>query len=165
MRSLVVEADGRHLLTDVITSAGVLVGIGLVAIFNWYVLDPIVAMVVAGNILYTGYGLLRRSVTGLLDASIPTDEMHAVEHVLDEFRRREPVDFHALRTRESGHQQFLYMHLLVPDDWTVKCGHDLANDLSVAIDRALPGAHTFVHIEPINDPSSYDHDYLPPSAP
>ena len=164
LRSIAVEADGRHLLTDVVTSAGVLVGIGLVAIFEWYVLDPIVAMAVGANILYTGYGLLRRSVTGLLDASIPADDMHTVEQLLDEFRRREPVDFHALRSRESGRQQFVYVHLLVPDGWTVKRGHDLAEELSTAIGGALRGARTFVHIEPIADPSSYDHDDLPPSA-
>jgi len=164
LRSIAVEADGRHLLTDVVTSVGVLVGIGLVTISDWYVLDPIVALAVGANILYTGYGLLRRSVTGLLDASIPADEMHAVERLLADFRRREPVDFHALRSRESGRQQFVYVHLLVPDDWTVKRGHDLADELSAAIDGALPGAHTFVHIEPIGDPSSYHHD-LPPLTP
>ena len=161
-RSIAVEADGRHLLTDVVTSVGVLVGIGLVAIFDWYILDPIVALLVGVNILFTGYGLLRRSVTGLLDASIPADQIERVEHVLDEFRRREPVDFHALRSRESGRQRFIYMHLLVPDDWTVKRGYGLASEVSSAIDTALPGAHTFMHIEPITDPSSYSHDYLPP---
>src|SRR5690606_13460612 len=106
----------------------------------------------------------RRSVTGLLDAAIPADDMHTVEQLLDEFRRREPVDFHALRSRESGRQQFVYVHLLVPDGWTVKRGHDLAEELSTAIGGALRGARTFVHIEPIADPSSYDHDDLPPSA-
>lgn len=162
-RSIAVEADGRHLLTDVITSVGVLVGIGLVAIFDWHILDPIVALVVGANILVTGYSLLGRSVTGLLDASIAEDQMKRVEQVLDEFRRRQPVDFHALRSRESGRQQFIYMHLLVPDDWTVKRGHDVADELSAAIDAELPGAHSFVHIEPIGDPSSYDHSHLPPA--
>lgn len=160
-RSIAVEADGRHLLTDVITSVGVLAGIGLVAVFEWWVLDPIVALGVGINILYTGYGLLRRSVTGLLDASIPTDQIVRVEQVLDEFRARQPVDFHAVRSRESGRQRFVYLHLLVPDAWSVKQAHDVANDLSTAIAEALPGAHSFVHIEPIADPSSYDHDYLP----
>lgn len=165
-RSIAVEADGRHLLTDVVTSVGVLVGIGLVAVFDWYVLDPIVALLVGANVLYTGWGLLGRSVTGLLDASIPVDQMQRVEQVLDEFRDREPVDFHALRSRESGRQRFIYMHLLVPDEWTVKRAHDVANDLSSAIDSALPGAHAFVHTEPIGDPSSYGHDYLPhPTTP
>lgn len=156
-RSIAVEADGRHLLTDVLTSVGVLVGIGLVAIFEWYVLDPLVALAVAANILFTGYGLVRRSVTGLLDAAVPADQLRGVEEVLADFRRREPVDFHALRTRESGRQRFIYVHLLVPDEWTVKRGHDLADELSAALDVALPGSHTFVHMEPIADPSSYDH--------
>lgn len=165
LRSIAVEADGRHLLTDVVTSAGVLVGIGLVAIFDWYVLDPIVALGVGVNILHTGYGLLRRSVTGLLDAAIPEDDMRRVEAVLSEFRRREPVDFHALRSRESGRQQFVYVHLLVPNEWTVKRGHDLAVELTRSIQSALPGVHTFVHMEPITDPASYDHAYLPPTVP
>lgn len=160
-RSIALQADGRHLLTDVLTSAGVLVGIALVAVFDWYVLDPIVALLVGVNILYTGYGLLRRSVTGLLDASIPPADMEQVEAVLAEFKAREPVDFHALRSRESGRQRFVYMHLLVPDQWTVKRGHDLADEILVSVDAVLPGAHTFVHMEPIGDPSSYDHDYLP----
>ncbi len=160
-RSIAIEADGRHLLTDVVTSAGVLAGIGLVAVFDWYVLDPIVAILVGVNILYTGYGLLRRSVTGLLDASIPAHELERVEQVLADFRAREPVDFHALRSREAGRQRFVYVHLLVPASWTVLRGHDLANEVSDAIDDALPGTHTFVHMEPLGDPSSYDHDYLP----
>ena len=164
-RSIALQADGRHLLTDVITSAGVLVGIALVAIFDWYILDPIVALLVGVNILFTGYGLLRRSVTGLLDAAIPLADLERVEQILAEFRSREPVDFHALRARESGRQRFIYMHLLVPNEWTVKRGHDLADELTWAIDRALPGAHTFVHMEPIDNPSSYDHDYLPPDRP
>lgn len=164
MRSIAVEADGRHLLTDVVTSVGVLVGIALVAVFEWYALDPIVALLVAANILYTGYGLLDRSVTGLLDAAIPDDQMQRVEAVLDEFRRRQPVDFHALRSREAGRQRFVYVHLLVPDEWSVKRSHDLANELSNAIAAALTGAHTFVHVEPIDDPSSYDHAYVPARA-
>lgn len=160
-RSIAVEADGRHLLTDVITSAGVLVGIALVAIFDWYVLDPIVALGVGVNILYTGYGLLRRSVTGLLDAAISPHEMQRVEAVLAGFRERDRIDFHALRSRESGRQRFIYVHLLVPGDWTVKRGHDLADELSDAVSGVLHGAHTFVHIEPIEDPASYTHDFLP----
>lgn len=164
-RSIALEADGRHLLTDVVTSAGVLVGIALVAIFDWYVLDPIVAIAVGVNILYTGYGLLRRSVSGLLDASLPAGEVARVEEVLAQFRAREPVDFHALRSRESGRQRFIYVHLLVPDGWTVKRGHDLADELTAAIEGVLADAHTFVHMEPIGDPSSYDHEYLPPRSP
>lgn len=160
-RSIAVEADGRHLLTDVVTSIGVLVGIGLVAIFEWHVLDPIVALLVGVNILVTGSHLLNRSVTGLLDAAIPPEQMAEIKEVLDEIRQREPVDFHDLRSRESGRQRFVYVHLLTPDAWTVKRAHDLANEVSLAIDAALPGTRTFVHTEPITDPSSYDHALAP----
>lgn len=160
-RSMALTADGRHLLTDVVTSVGVLVGIALVAVFEWEVLDPIVALMVGVNILFTGSGLLRRSVTGLLDASVPTEELQNVHEVIERYRSEQPVDFHALRTRESGRQRFVYVHLLVPDEWTVKRGHDLANRFTDDIGRALTGAHTFVHMEPIGDPSSYGHGDLP----
>ncbi len=160
-RSVALTADGRHLLTDVITSVGVFVGIGLVVIFEWNILDPIVALLVGVNILYTGYGLLSRSVTALLDAAVPPEDLVQVNAVLDHYRSIEPVDFHALRTRESGRQRFVYVHLLVPDEWTVKRGHDLADDLVVDIAKALPGSNTFVHMEPIGDPSSYDHADVP----
>jgi len=160
-RSIALVADGRHLLTDVVTSAGVLVGIALVAIFEWEVLDPVVALLVGVNILVTGWALLGRSVTGLLDAAIPPDEAARVEELLRAYRDECPVDFHALRTRESGRQRFVYVHLLVPDEWTVKRGHDLAERLSTDIARVLPGARSFVHIEPIDDPKSYDHALLP----
>jgi cation diffusion facilitator family transporter len=162
-RSIAVEADGRHLLTDVVTSVGVFLGIALVAIFDWQVLDPIVALLVGVNILVTGSKLLNRSVAGLLDAAIPPEQMHEIEQVLDDLRRREPVDFHDLRSRESGRQRFVYVHLLTPDNWTVQRAHDLANEVSVAIGATLPGTRTFVHTEPITDPSSYDHDTLPPT--
>lgn len=164
-RSIALEADGRHLLTDVVTSAGVLVGIGVVALTGWHRLDPVIALGVGANILYTGYGLLRRSVSGLLDASLPAADMARVREVLARIQADEPVDFHALRSREAGRQRFVYVHLLVPDRWTVKRGHDIANEVSLAIDEALPGTHTFVHMEPIDDPSSYHHDYLPPPTP
>ncbi|MEO6628076.1 MAG: cation diffusion facilitator family transporter [Aquihabitans sp.] len=160
-RSIALTADGRHLLTDVVTSVGVLVGIALVAIFQWNILDPIVALLVGVNILYTGYGLLRRSVTGLLDAAIPVEDLLRVEELLERYRSDGPIDFHALRTRESGRQRFIYVHLLVPDEWTVKRGHDLAEQLSDDIADVLPGARSFVHIEPIGDPASYGHDDLP----
>ena len=160
-RSIALVADGRHLLTDVVTSAGVLVGIALVAVFGWDVLDPIVALLVGVNILYTGVGLVRRSVTGLLDAALPPEDAARVEALLDRYRAAGPVDFHALRTRESGRQRFVYVHLLVPDDWTVKRGHDLAEELTADVAEILPGAWAFVHVEPIDDPRSYDHPMAP----
>lgn len=162
-RSQVLVADGKHLLTDVVTSAGVLIGIGLVAITGWLWLDPLVALAVGVNILVAGYLLIRRSVIGLLNASLPEDDIQAVTEVLDRYRGAHAVDFHALRTRESGRQRFVYVHLLVPADWTVQRGHDLNEKLIEDIGTALPGARSFVHIEPIGDPASYDHDHLPPA--
>jgi cation diffusion facilitator family transporter len=156
-RSITLVADGRHLLTDVWTSAGVLVGIAAVALTGWDRLDPVVALLVGVNILRIGYGLLRRSVVGLLDAALPPGDAAAVNRVIDRYRRAHPVDFHALRTRESGRQRFVYVHLLVPDHWTVKAGHDLADELEIDIERELPGTVTFVHLEPRGDPHSYDH--------
>jgi len=156
-RSPALSADGRHLLTDVATSAGVLVGVALVAILRWEVLDPIVALLVGINILWTGWRLLQRSVTGLLDAAIAPEDLDLVRDLLDRYRAEGPVDFHELRTRESGRQRFVYVHLLVPDDWTVKRGHDLAEALTDDIATVLPGARSFVHIEPIGDPASYAH--------
>jgi cation diffusion facilitator family transporter len=159
-RSIALTADGRHLLTDVWTSAGVLAGIGLVAATGWYLLDPVVALLVGANILRIGYGLLRRSIVGLLDAALPAADAAAVQRVIDRYRAEKPVDFHALRTRESGRRRFVYVHLLVPDDWTVKAGHDLAEDVEAAIEHELPGAVTFVHLEPKGDPRSYGHEEI-----
>lgn len=160
-RSMVLIADGKHLLTDVVTSTGVLVGIGLVAITGWRWLDPVVALIVGVNILIAGYLLIRRSVIGLLNASLPDEDLAAVEEVLNRYRADYGVDFHALRSRESGRQRFVYVHLLTPMDWTVKRGHDLTDQLDHDICQALPGTRTFVHIEPLGDPSSYDHQYIP----
>ena len=151
-RSMTLVADGKHLLTDVVTSVGVLVGVALVAILGWERLDPIVALLVGVNILFTGYGLLRRSVIGLLDAALPAEDVAAVNAVFDRYRAAEPVDFHALNTRESGRQRFIYVHLLVPDNWTVQHGHDLSEQLKDDIAEVLPGAKTFVHIEPRRRP-------------
>ena len=160
-RSQVLVADGKHLLTDVVTSAGVLVGIGLVAVTGWLWLDPLVALAVGVNILLAGYQLIHRSVIGLLNASLPADEIDAVTGVLERYRRDHGVDFHALRTRESGRQRFVYVHLLVPPQWTVQRGHDLNETLVADIADVLPGTRSFVHIEPIGDPASYDHVNLP----
>lgn len=160
-RSITLEADGRHLLTDVLTSAGVIVGIALVAVFEWEILDPIVALLVGVNILYTGYGLLRRSVSGMLDTALPPEDVARVKTVLDRYREG-GINYHALRSREAGRQRFVYLHLLVPDHWTVAQGHDLAEELKADIAEALPGTTTFVHIEPLGDPASYNDDELVP---
>jgi len=163
-RSITLVADGKHLLTDVATSAGVLVGIALVAIFGWDRLDPIVALLVGVNILFTGYSLLRRSVSGILDAALPAEDLAAIESIVDRYRR-EGIDFHALRTRESGRQRFVYIHVLVPDDWTVKHSHDVAERFKADLAIVLPGVVTFAHVEPREDPASYGHNHLHPPVP
>lgn len=160
-RSITLEADGTHLLTDVVTSAGVLVGIALVAVTNWTVLDPIIPLLVGVNILWTGWRLVNRSVIGLLDTAIDPADARQVDDVLGRFRAERDVDFHAVRTRQSGRFRFVYVDALVPDLWTVKQGHDLAEDLTGAIAEVLPDTRTFVHVEPRDDPASYVHPELP----
>ncbi len=147
-RSITLEADGRHLLTDVWTSVGVLAAIGLVALTGWLVLDPVIALVVGANILFTGYKLVRRSVVGLLDAALPEDEIAIVSAVLADVCDNPRVEITELRTRESGRQRFVYATLSVPGEWTVKRSHDVADRVERAIEDALPGTTTFVHIEP-----------------
>lgn len=147
-RSITLEADGHHLMTDVWTSVGVLVGIGLVALSGWNWLDPIIAMAVGVNILFTGYKLVRRSVVGLLDGTLPPEEVGKVQAVLDHLTEDPRVHLTDLRTRESGRQRFVQATLTVPGDWTVTRAHDLADRVEDEVDQALPGTVTFVHVEP-----------------
>lgn len=163
-RSLALVADGRHLLTDVVTSAGVLVGVGLVAVFEWPRLDPIVALLVGVNIMITGAGLLRRSISGILDAALPAEDVESIHQMMDRYREQ-GIDFHALRTRESGRQRFVYVHVLVPDEWTVKHGHDVAEQFKSDLATVLPGVITFAHVEPRGDAASYGHDDIYPPVP
>ena len=123
--SITLEADGKHLMTDVITSAGVLIGVGLVQLTGWLILDPIVAIGVALNIVWTGYQLMKRSAMGLMDTSIPEEEEKYVRGIIDRFKG-EKVGFHALKTRQAGQRKFISFHLLVPDEWSIKQGHDLS---------------------------------------
>jgi cation diffusion facilitator family transporter len=150
-RSITLEADGKHLLTDVWTSVGVLVAIGLVALTGWTILDPIIAILVGLNILYTGYGLVRRSVVGLLDSALPAEEVEMVNKTVAQACNDSRVRISQLRTRESGRQRFVYATLTVPGDWTVRRSHDVADEVESAVDRAFPGTTTFVHIEPADE--------------
>jgi cation diffusion facilitator family transporter len=147
-RSVVLEADGKHLLTDVWTTAGVLVGVTLVAVFDLEILDPIVALAVGLNILWMGYKLLRRSVVGLLDAALPPGAVAQVRAVTERYRVNEHVEFDTIRTRESGQHRFVYLTLLVPQDWTVGRVHELTERLQADIAAELPGGMTFVQVAP-----------------
>ena len=158
--SITLEADGQHLMTDVWTSLGVIGGVGLVYASGWLLLDPLIALAVAVHIVWTGVGLLRRSVSGLLDAAIPQDDQREVTRLFAEYSRRYGVTFHALRTRRAGMRRFVSFHLLVPDAWTVAHAHRLSEEIEERIREMVPGASIFTHIEPISDPASYDDQGL-----
>ena len=158
-RSIALEADAQHLMTDVWTSAGVIVGVTLVALTGWLVLDPLIALAVALNILFIGWRLLKESVVGLLDAAWPADERAALDAVLGDFRAR-GVQFHAIRTRRSGTRRFASFHVLVPGAWTVQQGHDLLEDIERRIAERVTGVTVSTHLEPVEDPSSYKDQQL-----
>jgi cation diffusion facilitator family transporter len=154
--SIALEADGRHLMTDVWTSVGVVAGVALVAVTGWLVLDPLIAIAVAVHIVWTGAMLMRRSFAGLLDVAIAVPEQETVEKIFAEYRRRHGVDFHALRTRQAGSRRFISFHLLVPDAWTVAHAHELSEEIEERIRELIPNTITLTHIEPISQPASYD---------
>ncbi len=153
-RSIVLEADGKHLITDVWTSIGVIAGVAGVALTGWDRLDPIVALAVAANILVAGGGLLRRSFGGLMDRALEEPDLARIERALAEFER-DGVRFHALRTRQAGARRFVSLHVLVPGAWTVQRGHDLAELVEASLCEQLPGASVFTHLEPAEDPRSF----------
>ena len=151
-------ADGQHLLTDVWTSAAVLAGVALVWLTGWEFLDPVMALVAAAFILHMGLQLLRGAVHGLLDRSLPTEQMQAIQEVLRRHENATEVRFHALRTRASGARQFVAVHVLVPDEWTVRRGHDLLEQIEADLRAVLPAGHIFTHLEPLNDPASWEDE-------
>ncbi|MBI5106734.1 MAG: cation transporter [Solirubrobacterales bacterium] len=153
-RSITLEADGRHLLTDVWTSVGVIAGVAAVALTGWERLDAVVALAVAANIVVTGVALVRRSGGGLMDRALDRTAYDEVDAALAAFRER-GIAFHALRTRQAGRRAFVSVHVLVPGDWTVQRGHDLAEDVEAAVRARLPYATVFTHLEPLEDPRSF----------
>ena len=154
LRSITLEADARHLLTDVWTSVGVVVGIVLVGLTGWLVLDPLIALLVAANIISTGVRLLRDTGQGLLDRALPAEDQAKISKILSRYEERN-IRFHAVRTRSAGPRRFVSMHVLVPGGWTVKRGHDLAEEIENDIARDLPQSTFFTHVEPAEDPSSF----------
>lgn len=153
--SITLEADGEHLMTDVWTSVGVFIGIIIVAATGWYILDPVIALIVALNITWTGYKLIRRSALGLMDTVVSDEDLDKVTEILDRYASRDGVDYHALRTRQAGSRKFISFHVLVPDRWTVQKGHDLCEAIEVEICRAVEYSVVFTHLEPIEDPLSW----------
>jgi cation diffusion facilitator family transporter len=153
-RSITLEADAKHLLTDVWTSVGVLAGFGIVVVTGVQWLDPLVALAVALHIVFTGWRLLQRSASGLLDQALDPAEEAAINRVLDRYRS-EKVAFHALRTRQSGQRAFVSLHMLVPPTWTVRMAHELAETVEREIIDGLPAASVLTHIEPSDDPRAF----------
>jgi cation diffusion facilitator family transporter len=155
--SITLEADAKHLMTDVWTSVGVIIGVGLVWLSGWVWLDPLIALVVAANIVWTGWHLMSISASGLMDASIPEEQIATIETVLDKYRQQS-LDFHALRTRQAGRQAFISLHVLVPGEWTVQRGHDVVEAIEADIRAVVPFSHLTTHLEPIEDPAAHaDH--------
>ncbi len=153
-RSIALEADGQHLMTDVWTSAGVMIGVGAVGLTGWQVLDPLIALTVAGWIGFNGYKILKRSALGLIDTALPEQEVAAIRAVLE--RNCGPkTKYHALRTRQAGSRSFISMHIQVPGDWSIQKGHDLLEKIELEILEFIPSATVFTHIEPLEDPRSW----------
>lgn len=152
--SITLEADAKHLMTDVWTSVGVIAGVALVWASGWLWLDPAIALVVAANIVWTGWQLLHRSASGLMDEAIPAEQIAAVEMVLSNYRK-EGLDFHAVRTRQAGRTAFISLHVLVPGSWTVQRGHDVVEKIEADIRAVVANSHLTTHLEPIEDPLSH----------
>jgi cation diffusion facilitator family transporter len=151
--SITLEADARHLMTDVWTTVGVLIGIGLVSLTGFLRLDPIIALLVAANIIITGYRLLVRSGRGLMDVALPAEETAKVTSILGSYEAK-GVRYHALRSRQAAARKFMVVHLLVPGAWTVSQGHQLAEQVEREIMRSIPNSNIATHVEPIEDPAS-----------
>jgi cation diffusion facilitator family transporter len=152
---ITLTANAQHLLTDVWTSAGVLIGIGAVALTGWECLDPLVALLVAVNILWTGFRIIRDSVGGLMDVAISVEDQQKVRDILAT-HLEEGVQYHALRTRQAGAQRFISVHVLVPGDWTVSRGHQLLECMEMDLRQALSGVTVFTHLESLDDPAAWD---------
>lgn len=164
--SITLEADAHHLMTDVWTSAGVIVGVALVWVSGWNWLDPLIALLVAANIVWTGWQLMRRSTAGLMDAALPPEQVARIEACLATYAAQ-GIGYHALRTRQAGRRSFVSVHVLVPGRWSVQQGHDWVEKIEADLRTVVPHGHILTHLEPIEDPASLrdqelDHAETPP---
>jgi cation diffusion facilitator family transporter len=152
--SVALEADAQHLLSDVWTSLGIVVGVGAIALTGWLILDPLIAIAVAVYIVWTGMRVMRRSLLGLMDRALPETELEAIRAVLEPYKAK-GLDYHALRTRRAGRHRLVELHLLVPGGMTVHDGHAVAEEIEERIRAALPGTAVLTHLEPIEAAASY----------
>lgn len=157
--SITLEANAHHLLTDVWTSVGVLIGVGMVVLTGRQQIDPIVALLVAANIAWTGVKIMRRSIGGLMDTALSVEDVAVVRRVLEGYERT-GVQFHALRTRQAGARKFVSVHVLVPGEWTVHRGHELLERIEDDIRQNVSDAVVFTHLESLDDPASWDDQTL-----
>jgi len=157
--SITLRANAKHLMTDVWTSVGVLGGVGLVAVTGWGPLDALVAIAVAINIVWSGVGIVRHSVSGLMDSVLPDDELTLIHGKIKELLP-EGITYHALMTRQAGARRFVSFHVLVPGKWTVEHGHNLLETLEAHLTHLLPNMVVFTHIEPLDDPASWKDQTL-----
>ncbi len=159
-QSAVLVADAEHLLTDVWTSVAVVAGVGAVGLTGWLVLDPLLALLVALNIVYTGVRLMREAMHGLMDPALPPEDSEQLLAALLSVLPSE-VQHHAFRTRQAGPRRYVNVHILVPGRWTVLEGHHLLEQVEVALRQAVPGVVVMTHLEPLEDPRSFtDQDPL-----
>jgi cation diffusion facilitator family transporter len=159
LRSITLRADAHHLLTDVWTSIGVVVGLLLVKVTGWQILDPMMAIAVAANIAWVGIQLLKETINGLMDSAISLKEQSMIQEVLSYYQNR-GIAFHALRTRVAGARNFVSFHVLVPGEWTVQQGHDLCDEIERKIMHTIAHTHVTTHLEPIDDPISWNDESL-----
>lgn len=158
--SITLEADAHHLMTDVWTSVGVISGVAIAGVTSWNTLDPIIAILVAVNIIWTGFQLVRRSISGLMDEALPESDQQKIKEVMDKYREK-GIDFHALRTRQAAARRFMSVHILFPGDWTVHDAHHIAEDFEADVRTALGGVVTvFTHLEPAEDELSMEDMHL-----
>ena len=156
--SIALEADGKHLMTDVFTSIGVVLGVVLVTLTGWLWLDGVVALAVAVNIIFEGGKLVKRSLDGLLDRAIPEAEETQIRTVIESIigrDNREWLKYHGLRTRKSGSLRFIDFHLLTPGDWTVRAAHEYSEAIEAGIRAKFRDVETTIHVEPVDDPRAY----------
>lgn len=153
-RSTALDADGRHLITDLWTTVGVIVGMALVWLTGWEILDPIVALVVGANILFTGYSLLRGAILGLLSETLPEEEVATLKGFLADYSAANGVEFTSVRTTSAGRQRYVDLVMQVPGAWTVDRSHDHADVVEEGIAAALGDAETVINVEPLGHPTT-----------
>ncbi|WP_323001934.1 cation diffusion facilitator family transporter [Denitromonas sp.] len=160
-QSITLEADAHHLMTDVWTSVGVILGVGFVAMSGWNWLDPTIALLVAANIVWTGWQLMHRSASGLMDAALPPEKKRLIHEVFDRYVEH-GIAYHDLRTRQAGRRSFISFHASVPGQWSVQEAHDWVERIEHDLRTVIPNCHITSHLEPIDDPCSMDDQALDP---